>query len=459
MTTRPTSSLPGQTELWIRHALIREVAYRSIPDAQRRAVHASVGDWIAALAGDRREEFVDLLAHHYERAVDKDQPEDMRAKAVAALIEAGHGARRRAATDDAVQFADRALALARQRGRVPGGARAQGARAARRGPGRREPGRLPGGARPRARRGRRAPARARHAAVRALPGRVHAPRVARWAVAQIDEGLAGDAEQRDTFDVGALLIGRASMVPLVRAGGRRAGQGAPRRRAGDRDRRADRVDAAALARARGARLARRRPRLLRGERDRRPDARAGAPDARPRRGVRVAGHRRDLPGARWAFRGLLRGRPRGGGVGAPPEPAPAHARGLGADGLPARRRAAATSWPRPPARRPRSSSTRAAGRARWARSRSPATRSCASRRSTRPPESAPRRTSRRSACTAATPRSATAGSRSCARSSGSSAHARASTTASRCAGWSTASTTSAPACSSWRSRTATSSSR
>ena len=113
VTTRPTSSLPGQTELWIRHALIREVAYRSIPDEQRRSVHASVGEWIAALTGDRRDEFVDLLAHHYERAVDKDRPEEMRAKAVAALVEAGHGARRRAATDDAVLFADRALALAR----------------------------------------------------------------------------------------------------------------------------------------------------------------------------------------------------------------------------------------------------------------------------------------------------------------------------------------------------------
>ena len=70
VTTRPTSSLPGQTELWIRHALIREVAYRSIPDEQRRAVHAERrASGSPALAGDRREEFVDLLAHHYERAV------------------------------------------------------------------------------------------------------------------------------------------------------------------------------------------------------------------------------------------------------------------------------------------------------------------------------------------------------------------------------------------------------
>jgi DNA-binding SARP family transcriptional activator/tetratricopeptide (TPR) repeat protein len=209
VTTRPTSSLPGQTELWFRHALIREVAYRSIPDTQRRAVHASVGEWIARLAGDRRDEFVDLLAHHYERAVG---PEEMRVKAVAALVEAGDGARRRAATDDAVLFADRALALAR---RAPECLAALELKA-----------------------------RALHAAVRAdeslaayqaaldlargedaerlraqatllcarYPGAFTRADWRKWAVTQIDEGLAGDAEQRDTFEVGALLVGRASMV-------------------------------------------------------------------------------------------------------------------------------------------------------------------------------------------------------------------------------------------------------
>jgi tetratricopeptide (TPR) repeat protein len=172
-------------------------------------VHASVGDWIASLTGDRREEFVDLLAHHYERAVG---PEEMRVKAVAALVEAGHGARRRAATDDAVLFADRALALAR---RAPECLAALELKA-----------------------------RALHAAVRAdeslaayqaaldlasgedaerlrahatllcarYPGAFTRPEWRKWAVVQIDEGLAGDAERHDTFEVGALLIGRASMI-------------------------------------------------------------------------------------------------------------------------------------------------------------------------------------------------------------------------------------------------------
>jgi DNA-binding SARP family transcriptional activator/tetratricopeptide (TPR) repeat protein len=210
--TRPTSSLPGQTELWFRHALIREVAYRSIPEAQRRAVHASVGEWIERLASDRREEFVDLLAHHFERAVAGSEPEVVRSKAVAALIEAGHGARRRAATDDAVQFADRALALARHAPECLAALELK--------------------------------ARALHAAVKADESlaayqaaldlargedaarlRAHAALLCsrypgaftrrdwrEWAVAQIDAGLAGGAEERDTFEVAALLIGRASMV-------------------------------------------------------------------------------------------------------------------------------------------------------------------------------------------------------------------------------------------------------
>jgi DNA-binding SARP family transcriptional activator/tetratricopeptide (TPR) repeat protein len=202
--TRPTSSLPGQTELWFRHALIREVVYRSIPDRQRRTVHAAVGEWIERLASDRRDEFVDLLAYHYERAKS--------AKAVEALIEAGHAARRRAATDDAVQFADRALALAREASECLAALELR--------------------------------ARALHAAVKAdeslaayqaaldlargadadrlrahaillcsrYPGAFTRPQWRDWAVEQIDQGLAGDAERRDSFEVGALLVGRASMV-------------------------------------------------------------------------------------------------------------------------------------------------------------------------------------------------------------------------------------------------------
>jgi len=121
--THPTSSLPGITELSFRHGLTREVAYRSIPRAQRCRTHAAVGAWIEHLAGDRRDEYIDLLAYHYEAASapgdarlawpeGSSEPERLRNKAVSALIEAGDAARRRASIEQALRFAERADALA-----------------------------------------------------------------------------------------------------------------------------------------------------------------------------------------------------------------------------------------------------------------------------------------------------------------------------------------------------------
>ncbi len=122
--TRPASSLAGHNELSFHHGLTREVAYESIPRGRRARAHADVGRWMEQLAGDRRAEYIDLLAYHYEAAA---QPEDaelawptettvreeLRSKAIAALLEAGHAARTRFAIDQALGFGDRALALAK----------------------------------------------------------------------------------------------------------------------------------------------------------------------------------------------------------------------------------------------------------------------------------------------------------------------------------------------------------
>jgi class 3 adenylate cyclase len=121
--TQATSSLPGETELVFRHGLTREVAYESVPKGRRARAHADVGRWLEVLAGDRREEYVDLLAYHYESASspehadlawpgDPEAREEVRAKAVAALIDAGEAAKTRFAVDQARGFADRALTLA-----------------------------------------------------------------------------------------------------------------------------------------------------------------------------------------------------------------------------------------------------------------------------------------------------------------------------------------------------------
>src|SRR4051812_27345662 len=121
--TRPTSSLPSQTELAFQHALTREVAYRSIPRGRRCRAHAAVGQWLEELAGDRRDEFIDLLAHHYEAASrpadvalawpqQATEAERLREKAVAGLLDAGEAARRRLAVEPALRFTERANALA-----------------------------------------------------------------------------------------------------------------------------------------------------------------------------------------------------------------------------------------------------------------------------------------------------------------------------------------------------------
>jgi hypothetical protein len=123
ITASPTSLLPGELEFSFRHALKREVAYRSIPRARRCRAHAQVDSWIEQIAGDRRAEFVDLLAYHYEAAASPEdaalawpesspERERVRADAVQALIAAGNAARDRLSFEAAVQFSDRALALA-----------------------------------------------------------------------------------------------------------------------------------------------------------------------------------------------------------------------------------------------------------------------------------------------------------------------------------------------------------
>ena len=120
---RPTSSLPGHGEFAFRHGLTREVAYHSIPKGRRARAHAAVARWIEEVVGDRRQEYVELLAYHYESAArpedaalawaaDGTAREEIRRKALAALLDAGRAAKTRFAIDQALGFAERALALA-----------------------------------------------------------------------------------------------------------------------------------------------------------------------------------------------------------------------------------------------------------------------------------------------------------------------------------------------------------
>jgi class 3 adenylate cyclase len=69
---RARSSIVGEREFAITHALTRDVAYGSLSKARRARLHARFAGWLE-LAGEGRDEYAALLAHHYAQAV---RPED-----------------------------------------------------------------------------------------------------------------------------------------------------------------------------------------------------------------------------------------------------------------------------------------------------------------------------------------------------------------------------------------------
>ena len=119
---RAGSTLAGQTEYTFKHALLRDVAYAAVPKARRARAHAQVGKWIEELARDRRTEFAELLAYHFEAASAGDgaelawgsaaERETVRATALEHLMFAGVQARARYAISSALDLHARALAIA-----------------------------------------------------------------------------------------------------------------------------------------------------------------------------------------------------------------------------------------------------------------------------------------------------------------------------------------------------------
>ena len=120
---RPTTTIAGQTEYIFKHALVRDVAYASLPKARRARAHADVAAWIEQLAGSRIDEFAELVAHHYQTAVvsedsdlawehDPAGRDHVRRRAFETLIAAGASARRRYAIATAVEVHGAARDLA-----------------------------------------------------------------------------------------------------------------------------------------------------------------------------------------------------------------------------------------------------------------------------------------------------------------------------------------------------------
>lgn len=115
----PESSFAGEIEYSFKHQLTREVAYASLPKAERGRLHAGVARYLERDANDAR---VPFLAHHYEQSVRDDyaalawadEPNELdrlRERALHWLRLAASHAAARYETDAAVAMYERALEL------------------------------------------------------------------------------------------------------------------------------------------------------------------------------------------------------------------------------------------------------------------------------------------------------------------------------------------------------------
>ena len=115
---RHGSALAGDAEFHFKHILTRDVAYESLPRRERALAHARAAQWIDSSAGDRSEEFAELLAHHYATAVELasevglELDPAMRANALEWLQRASAGACRKLVLGKAIRLAQRAAELA-----------------------------------------------------------------------------------------------------------------------------------------------------------------------------------------------------------------------------------------------------------------------------------------------------------------------------------------------------------
>jgi DNA-binding SARP family transcriptional activator len=108
---RVSSSIQGQQEYVFKHVLIRDVAYASLPRAERGPAHAETAAWIEETSGERADELAELLAHHYDAAFSLTGHDDLRRTARAYLLAAAANAHRRFAIQQGERFGRRAVEL------------------------------------------------------------------------------------------------------------------------------------------------------------------------------------------------------------------------------------------------------------------------------------------------------------------------------------------------------------
>ena len=112
------SSIEGEAEYAFWHILTRDVAYAQLPRASRASRHVSAARWIELIAPGRVEDLADVLAYHYETALELaraakqlDRAKELEASALRFLTLAGERALGLDTTAALVNL-ERALALA-----------------------------------------------------------------------------------------------------------------------------------------------------------------------------------------------------------------------------------------------------------------------------------------------------------------------------------------------------------
>jgi class 3 adenylate cyclase/tetratricopeptide (TPR) repeat protein len=111
---RRRASVEAETEYAFHHVLVRDVAYGQIPRAERGLKHRRAAEWIESLG--RREDHVELLAHHYVQALELaratgEETGQLEDQARLALRDAGDHAASLGALPAAVSFFRQALEL------------------------------------------------------------------------------------------------------------------------------------------------------------------------------------------------------------------------------------------------------------------------------------------------------------------------------------------------------------
>jgi class 3 adenylate cyclase len=118
---RAGSSVAGEREYMIKHALTREVAYESLPRGRRARLHATFAEWLEHRAPGR-DDLASLVAHHYTESVrpesvdlawvgEEEELKRLRAKALLWLERAAQFAMRRYELADTLELLQRALWL------------------------------------------------------------------------------------------------------------------------------------------------------------------------------------------------------------------------------------------------------------------------------------------------------------------------------------------------------------